>query len=251
MYSKVKNRNNKNDIILLTTKNIGSYREKSEGEIIKTFEKILKNKYALKYLFYIRDYQNGLGEKRFFRVCLKYLAQNTNCISNKIVSMIPFYGRYDDLLCLFDTKSEKKALYFIKNQLEIDTNKMEKGEKISLLAKWLPSENASNETNKKYALKIARFLRLKPSQYRKMLSKMRKYIGIVETKMCANDWKSIDILKVPKYNALQNYTRAFMKHSVDMNKKYTMKTKKAPLGKRVYKTLNNYSYKNIPFVKVK
>lgn len=79
---------------------------------------------------------------------------------------------------------------------------------VSLLWKWLPTENSSN--NEAYK-KIRNYLKLSPKQYRQMVSKFRAKLEIVENKMCANKWDEINFSHVPS-NAMKNYRKAFAKH---------------------------------------
>ena len=127
---------------------VASYRSKSEDEIIKDFEKVwLDNKIlAMQFLFFIRDREEGLGERRLFRVIIKHLAKTDPAIVKKVIPVIAEYGRFDDLLELFETPLEEDVLQLIKNQLFADDLDADSDKPISLLAKWLPSINASNQT---------------------------------------------------------------------------------------------------------
>lgn len=70
--------------------------------------------------------------------------------------MLPNMACYDDLLVLLDTACEKEMLAYLKGQFEADLTAMKRGEAVSLLGKWLPSVNASNEQTKRNAKKIAK-----------------------------------------------------------------------------------------------
>ncbi len=72
---------------------ISSYRNMSEREIIEDYKKVfLENKtLALQFLFYIRDREEGLGERRLFRVILKELAK-TGCYPRICCSIITCYS---------------------------------------------------------------------------------------------------------------------------------------------------------------
>ena len=65
---------------------------------------------AMKFLFYIRDREEGLGERRIFRVVIKYLAIKETDIIKSVIPLIAEYGRWDDLLELFDTPLEKYTI---------------------------------------------------------------------------------------------------------------------------------------------
>ena len=83
---------------------VASYR-KSEDAIIKDFEKVwLDDKVlAMQFIFFIRDREEGLGERRLFRIIIKHLANTEPEMVKKVIPVIAEYGRFDDLLELFDT----------------------------------------------------------------------------------------------------------------------------------------------------
>ena len=79
---------------------------------------------------------------------------------------------------------EERALDFVKEQLTLDlTSKTP-----SLLAKWLPSENASAKSTRVMAGIVRTHLGITHKQYRKVLSTLRERINIVERLMSANEW---------------------------------------------------------------
>ena len=82
------------------------------------------------------------------------------------------------------------------------------GESCSLLAKWMPSENASSKATKALALKAIKAFGTTPREYRKALSTLRGYIDVTETKMSQNEWNSINYEAVPSV-AMKNYQKAF------------------------------------------
>lgn len=94
-----------------------AYRQRSDEDCILLF----KNAYeenptlALKCLFYIRDCRGGQGERRFFRTCFRWLAENRPNVARRNLKCIPFYGRVDDLYCLVGTPLEKEMFFFLKN----------------------------------------------------------------------------------------------------------------------------------------
>ena len=136
--------------------NIEYFRNASEEEIIESFRRIFYSgtKYSIKLLFFVRDKINGLGERRVFRVILKYLGkEHPNYIENNL-ALIPKYGRWDDLYSLFDTKLEDNVIDLFKNQLQIDVN----SNNPSTLAKWLKSENTSSKESKRLANKTEGYL---------------------------------------------------------------------------------------------
>ena len=55
------------------------------------------------------------------------------------------------MICLLDTSIKEAIANWILNQLNKDYDAYLSNKPISLLAKWLPSENASSPTTKRYA----------------------------------------------------------------------------------------------------
>lgn len=196
----------------------GAYRSRSDEDVILLFKKVYEEDavYALKCLFYLRDIVEGQGERRFFRVCMKWLADAHPEVVKRNLEYIPTYGRWDDLYCLFGTKVENDMLALIKKQLAQDMADYQAGPKtaISLLPKWLPSINTSSAETVALAQKIRTYLGMTNKQYRKTLSALRERINVLECLMSANKWDEIDFSKIPSKAGLL-YRRAFMRHDVD------------------------------------
>lgn len=192
---------------------VSSYRNKSEEEIITDFMKVFyEDKLtAMKFLFYIRDREEGLGERRLFRVIIKHLATVETDVVKAVIPVIAEYGRYDDLLELFDTPLEVEVMNIFDKQIGEDTDNYNAGKPISLLAKWLPSINATSVNTIARAKKIIKYSGLTEKEYRKVLAILRKYINVTERKMCANEWAEIDYETVPS-RANLNYNDAFLRH---------------------------------------
>ena len=194
---------------------IGAIRRESDEEIIARFMRAFAEDkdIAMKLLFFARDIRGGLGERKVFRVCLKWLSYNAPETVRKNLSYISEYGRFDDLLVLFDTPVEKDMLDFIREQLCKDVEAMDNGGEVSLLGKWLPSVNASNANTIKAAKKIARFLAMDDKGYRKMLSKLRAYIRIIENNLREKDY-TFDYEKQPS-KAMFKYRGAFARNDAE------------------------------------
>lgn len=194
---------------------IGALRRESDEEITNRFLRAYAENadLAMKTLFFARDIRGGIGERRVFRTILKWLAANEPQSLEKNIQYIAEYGRYDDLLSLMGTTCEGKALQCIKKQLAADCAALEAGESVSLLAKWLPSVNASNEDAIRKAKRIARAMGMNDAQYRKTLSALRAKISIIENNLREKDY-TFDYSKQPS-KAMFKYRKAFMRNDGD------------------------------------
>lgn len=191
---------------------IGALRNASEEEIIGRFIKAYAESpdIATKILFYARDIRGGLGERRAFKTILGYLAQNEQETVRKNIENVAEYGRYDDLLVLMNTPCEDMVVEYFKNQLDRDTKALEEGGEVSLLAKWLPSINASNKETVITGKRIARKMGYSDATYRKILSALRAHIKIIENNLREKDY-SFDYEKQTS-KALYKYRQAFIRN---------------------------------------
>lgn len=190
---------------------IGALRGASEDEIIKRFSRAYAENpdLAMKTLFFARDIRGGLGERRVFRIVFNYLAENEPEAVKKNIANVAEYGRFDDLLVLLNTPCERELISYIEGQLEADIL-CEEGADISLLAKWLPSVNATNPATVKAAKRIAAGLKMSDSQYRKTLSMLRKRMRIIENNLREKDY-SFAYEQQPS-KALYKYRKAFIRN---------------------------------------
>lgn len=191
---------------------IGALRGESGEEITGRFLRAYAENadLAMKTLFYARDVRGGIGERRVFRTILKCLA---DCEPRSVEKNIPYiaeYGRYDDLLVLMGTPCEAAAMDCIKKQLAADRAALETDQPVSLLAKWLPSVNASNGETVKRAKRVARALGMNDGSYRKTLSALRAKIHIIENNLREKDY-TFDYAKQPA-KAMFKYRKAFVRH---------------------------------------
>jgi len=168
---------------------------------------------AIRILFYLRDVRGGQGERDLFRNCLEWIGTNYPDIFEKIVSYVPEYGRWDDMF--FDNEY---ALKKIKHQLAEDL----KSQEPSLLAKWLPTINASSSHTKAKARFIAQKIGMREIEYRKNVRSLREKLKVVEEKMSARKWGEIEYSRVPS-QASRIYKNAFTKHDEERYGKYLEK----------------------------
>lgn len=193
-----------------------AFRDRSDEDCILLFKNAFEEDadLALKCLFYIRDCRGGgQGERRFFRVCYKWLAEKYPDITIKNLEQVSEFGRWDDLFCLIGTPIEKEVGELVKYQLKYDMSDAIDNKAISLLGKWMPSENASSKETKKKAIWLRKYLGMNSKQYRKMLSKLRESIRVLEKLMSANRWDEIDFSKIPSKAGLI-YRNAFARRDI-------------------------------------
>ncbi len=188
---------------------IGAIRAADDQEIIKRFVRAYTEDadIAMKILFFGRDVRGGLGERRVFRVIISWLAENRSESLRKNIELIPEFGRFDDLVSLLGTACEKDVLRTIRKQLEAD---LASDAEVSLLAKWLPSVNASNSETVRKGKCVARYLGMTDAVYRKTLVELRKKICIIENNLREKDY-SFDYSKQPS-KAMFKYRKAFLRN---------------------------------------
>ena len=182
--------------------NIGAMRGQDKQRLIATFSKAFNEdpKRAMKLLFWARDVRGGAGERQVFKDILVYLAENHDLVLRPNLHLISEYGRWDDLLALAGTYLEKDAFTLISDALIAENG---------LAAKWMPRKGAVAE-------KLRKFTGMSPKQYRKSLVGLT---SVVETKMCAKDWNSIDFGKLPSV-ASARYQKAFGKNAYESYSAY-------------------------------
>lgn len=166
---------------------------------------------ALKAAFYLRDVRGGKGQRQTFRNILDWLSRYRKSVFNAVVPYVAEYGRWDDLISFVSFKSVQKV---VREQFGNDLDDASAEQNVSLLAKWMPSENASSKETKKLARAWMEALGLTPREYRKCLSSLRERIGVVEVQMSEQDWGSIKYSNVPS-RAMKLYRKAFGRHDGD------------------------------------
>lgn len=190
----------------------GAMRQRGDFDVISLVSKAFSEDatLTLKTLFYLRDIKQGQGERRLFRLALQHIANNNVDAVKKNLHLIPQFGRWDDLFVLLNTPLKSDIVNLIVSQLSMDVI----SDRPSLLAKWLPSENASSPTTKKNAKTIREAMRITPKQYRKMLSELRAKISLVETKLTEKNYEAIEYSKLPSKAGMQ-YRQAFYRNDLE------------------------------------
>ena len=184
-----------------------------KSNIEYNFKEALKSNkiLAIAWLFYLRDCRGGIGERDTFRKIITDILSNEypedTC---KILKLIPEYGRWDDLVYIFDrTKNEdvkNKCISIIRDQILQDMFYVveNKKEKISLCAKWLPSPNTTSKETRRVAYKLYKNISPTISGYRKILALLRKAINVTERNLSNKTYENIDYSKVPSRAALKH-----------------------------------------------
>lgn len=83
----------------------------------------------------------------------------------------------------------------------------------NLIYKWLKSENCSSYESKKLANKTRKAFGMTHKEYRKLLTRGREELKVLETLMSANRWSEIDFSKIPSKAGLI-YKNAFARRDL-------------------------------------
>ena len=211
-----------------------AYRTRSDEDCILLFKNAFEENptYALKCLYYLRDARGGQGERRFFRVCAKWLANNYPDVILRNMKYIILMGRWDDLYTFVGTPLEKDIFDMMKEQLALDIQ----CKTPSLLAKWLKSENTSSQKSRTLANKTRIAFGMSHKQYRKTLSMLRERINVLERLMSAGKWDEIEFDKIPSRAGLI-YKNAFARHDIERMKNEKVQSY-ADFAKDETKTVN-------------
>jgi len=186
---------------------------------------------ALRALFYLRDIRGGQGERDLFRACLPEVPDK---VIAKNLGHIPTFGRWDDIFSL----DIADITELVKDQLAEDEKAMAEGKSVSLLAKWMPSENTSSNKTHKLAIRMAKALGLKLPEYRKKIVALRKHIKLLEQKMSAKEWSEIDYEKTPS-QAMRKHTKAFKRND---EKRFAAYLEAVEKGEKKIKTETLFTY---------
>lgn len=172
---------------------------------------------TLKLLAYFRDIEQGIGERRVFRVSLQYLYDNNmyDCLEVFITNIKPLIydniARVDDFIWLANHIIKKDG--YNKNsyvsEILITLMSLLEDKKISgIVAKWMPRKKGQYGRVVKYMRRngiIETF-----STYRKKIVSLS---NTVEQAMSDKKWKGIDLSKVPSI-AMRKYSKAFNRHGI-------------------------------------
>ena len=173
-----------------------------------------------KMLFYSRDIRGGLGERDTFREAIRYCAFKHPEIIKCNIPLIPEYGRWDDMFSLVGTPLEDDMWAFVKQTYDQDLLAVKNGSKaVSLLAKWLPSADASSENTRRRGCYAAKRLSDSVYNYKREVKSLRRVIDTIESHISAKDWGTYDYSKVPS-NAMLKYNSAFIRNDGERFNQY-------------------------------
>lgn len=172
-----------------------------------------------RYIFFLRDARGGMGERRLFREFIKQLALMEREELKMVIPLIPEYGRWDDLFVLKGTPYEAEMMEVIVAQLHNDVINSSQGKPISLLAKWMPSNNASCKETKELAKFFTNRFQWTAKQYRKVLSQLRYCLKVTEAKISRGEYSDIDYASVPSYANLR-YSKLFLNKDYNRRKAF-------------------------------
>jgi hypothetical protein len=208
---------------------IGALRNAPDEDVIKRFTRAFAENpdIAVKTLFFARDIRGGLGERKIFRTILEYMTKHSPDSVKKNLWAVPEFGRYDDLLVLLESPVKQDVIDYIKAQLELDLETDTGKGAVSLIAKWLPSVNASNKKTVMYGKQIARALGMTDAEYRRTLSKLRARITIIENNLREKDY-SFDYSKQPA-RAMLKYRKAFIRNDGERYQDFLSRVEKGEL----------------------
>ena len=181
--------------------------------------------YTMKWLMYARHIKLGLGERDVFRMMLTKIGNLYPEMALQFIigTELWNYGRWDDVLRIFfDTTSgilHDGLGALIANQFRRDVIACGLGDSISLLAKWMPSNNTSSKQKRSEAVILQSLLHLSAREYRKTLSRLREHLAVVDRKASLNQWNDINYNHVPSKANLK-YRNAFLKHDEERRKAY-------------------------------
>ena len=170
---------------------------------------------AFRILLWSRDVRGGAGERAHFRNVLSWA---TSVATPEMAHMVicsllrtPEIGRWDDVFYVYENVADGSVFASVIEEM----CRIALAENDGLWSKWMPRKGP-------VAARLRKALGMSPKTYRKTLVALT---NVVEQKMCANDWNSIEFGKVPSVASLR-YRKAFARHSPVLYTQYLEGLKK-------------------------
>lgn len=183
---------------------------KRGANLVPLFEKAFQENpdVAVRVAQYARDIRGGQGERKIFRDLLLHLERTRPdiLVDSKLLENVAQIGRFDDLFIFQNPEVKYRAFAIVAKALS---------EENGLAAKWSPRKGI-------VAAELRAFLNLSPKQYRKLLVRLT---NVVETKMCAREFDTINFSHVPSV-AMSRYMTAFHKRAPEAFATYKAALKK-------------------------
>lgn len=188
----------------------GAIRSKPDDEILRLFTRAFSQDatVAVRLMYMFRDIRGGQGQRRPFRVQLKWLADHYPEKTNRLLNIVAEYGRWDDLYAVVGTKCEDYALTLMKHQVQQDLEGITNNQPISLLGKWLKRINTSSKGSVKLGNITRKAFGLSAKDYRKLCVHLNRYLDVAENHMSSNEWAQITYSKLPS-QCLLKHRKAF------------------------------------------
>lgn len=181
---------------------------------------------TLKILFNWRDCRGGKGDYAGFIQVMAHMANDPSAqdwlVAN--LDLLPTYGRYLDWVKLWHLSPpdiRARIMTLVVDQVNADLDAHNHNRPISLLSKWLPSENGHHDARDnqdrfviafcKQFYDTPRVARQHLKMYRtQVLVPLRHNLNIIETHLCDQTLDQVDYSKVPSL-AMTKYRKAFTK----------------------------------------
>ena len=207
-----------------------SMRGRQPSDVIQMWESAFAENpdLALKNLYHLRDIRHGNGERDLFRLVIEMFlnrkdATITKDTAKNLLSLIPEYGRWDDLLDLRIRNREIEAIRnrIVWNQIRDDVLNCCSEKPISLLAKWFPLVNSVKDKERVKMAKyyVRKIFRNSYKDARKIIVGLRRYLDVLEAKISRNKWDEVDYEKVPSKANLK-YGNSFLRNDRERREKY-------------------------------
>ena len=180
-------------------------------------------------LFHLRATRNmGKGERHLFVLALVHLHREFPSTVESLVTEIPFYGSFKDLLEIVvhedvDGRLEKACLEAFAQQLVSDSRAIEASKadgsspSISFAGKWAPREGKSYDKVKQVVDALCQLLYSsddvpiyqKRKQYRRLIVALNARLNVPEVMMSAQKWAEINFKQMPAL-CLDRHRKAFL-----------------------------------------
>lgn len=161
---------------------------------------------TMKIIFWAGDVRKGAGERKFFKLALKWLEKEYPEKLISVLEYVPVFSRWDSLfeLGLHNAKVQLQAVSLVEKVLHNHETPMLGAELLNtrgLLAKWLPRQKQYQN----FASRFRKITNINARDYRKLIVSLS---NTVEQSICANNLSAINYERVPSV-AMNKYRSLF------------------------------------------